>query len=61
MFHVSQRHANGVVGGEVLLVHQVQEVSGLQGVNAFGKRVKPCPAGTILIFNSERGNNVEKI
>ena len=24
-------------------------------VNAFDKRVKPCPAGTILIFNSERG------
>jgi 7,8-dihydropterin-6-yl-methyl-4-(beta-D-ribofuranosyl)aminobenzene 5'-phosphate synthase len=24
-------------------------------VNAFGKRVKPCPSGTILIFNSERG------
>ena len=24
-------------------------------VNAFGERVKPCPAGTILIFNSERG------
>ena len=26
-------------------------------VNAFGERVKPCPAGTILIFNSEGGSS----
>ncbi len=37
------------------LNHCTGERAYVSMVNAFGERVKPCPAGTILIFNSERG------